>query len=341
MFQTVLTKFTADIARLFGQGSRLQPVGYELRPYSQLLRVAVDTPGDVPAHRHCFLKVFKPKPVPDGDAQMRRRVEHDYAVNLRIHDALVPFPGCGAVRPVACYPDDLAIVTEEAVGQTLLAHLEANAAWFPSRTVIDSLALTMAATGRWLKAFQTIDPSDDDISADELRAYIDHRLTRLVAAGSPVVTAAARDQLLRHIDELTSALPVGALRSVMIHADLAPGNVLVSGDRIVVLDFAMTSRGTRLHDLTRLFLQTDLLGAKPQFRRRVLDALLTALLNGFDPALTPRDPLFRLLSLLHRVNHLATLTLSRAPLPASLYNRRLRAIHAAWLRSELRVSSFR
>jgi hypothetical protein len=109
----------------------------------------------------------------------------------------------------------------------------------------------------------------------------------------------------------------------------------VSGDRIVVLDFAMTSRGTRLHDLTRLYLQTDLLGAKPQFRRQVLDSALLALLDGYEPGLTTADPLFRLLSLLHRVNHLGTLTLNRARFPASLYNRRLRSIHGRWIAREL------
>ncbi len=113
------------------------------------------------------------------------------------------------------------------------------------------------------RAFQAIDPSNERIALDDVRAYIDLRLQRLVAARSRVVTADTRVALLARIDDLGSAIPPDALRSVVIHADLAPGNVLVCGDRIVVLDFAMTARGTRLHDLTRLYVQTDLMRPSP------------------------------------------------------------------------------
>jgi hypothetical protein len=335
VFDAVLPRLRDDARQLFGADVRLQPVAYELRPFSHLLRLAVWQDGHTVPSSHCFLKIFKPKPVPDGEAQMRTRVEHDYATNRRIHDGLARFPAFGAVRPLICYPDALTIVTEEATGETLLAHLERHAAWFPSPSVVAQLGATMAAAGQWVRAFQTIEPEGEPIAVADLRAYIDVRLQRLAAAGSPVITPASRGAVLAHIDALSAALAPTDCRSVVIHADLAPGNMLVSGDRIVVLDFAMTSRGTRLHDLTRLYLQTDLLGAKPQFRRQVLDAALLALLDGYEPGLTTGDPLFRLLSLLHRVNHLGTLTLNRARFPASLYNRRLRSIHGRWIAREL------
>ncbi len=334
VFDTVLARFVADAPTVFGAGVRLEPVAFELRPFSHLLRIAIVAQDDVTPARHCFLKIFKPKAVPDGEAQMRRRVEHDFATTRRIHDALAEFPRFGAVRPLACYGEHLAVVTEESVGETLLARLEARAAWFPSEHAVGDLCETMRAAGGWLQAFQTIDPGEERIDLDDIRDYIDLRLRRLVAAGSPVVTTAARDRLLEHITRLSAAIPQEALRSVVVHADLAPGNVLVSGERIVVLDFAMTTRGTRLHDLTRLYLQTDLLRAKPQFRPVVLSRLLQALLEGFEPGLTAQEPLFRLLSLLHRVNHLATLTLNPARFPTNLYNRRLRRLHATWLLGE-------
>ncbi len=335
VFGPALTRLRHDAVSVFGGSVTLQPVAYELRPFSHLLRLAVRQKGGTAPDTHCFLKIFKPKPVPDGAAQMRARVEHDFAVNLRIHDALLPFPKFGAVRPLVCYPELLTIVTEDADGQTLLAYLERHAAWWPSRRVVATLCDTMAATGQWLRAFQTIEPAGAPVGLDEIRSYVDLRLQRLVAAGSPVVTTGAREAILTHIDALFAATLPEQRRTLIIHADLAPGNVLVAGDRIVVLDFAMTSRGTRLHDLTRLYLQTTLLGAKPHLRQPVLDRVLAALLDGFEPGLTPGDPLFRLLSLLHRVNHLATLTLQPARFPINLYNRRLRSMHAAWLTREL------
>jgi len=122
---------------------------------------------------------------------------------------------------------------------------------------------------------------------------------------------------------------------VAIHADLAPGNVLVDDGRVVVLDFAMAGRGSYLHDISRLFLQLDVLRAKPQFRAPVVACLQNGLLRGLDPALTAAHPLFRYLLMLHRVNHLGTLSLSRERFPASVLNARVRRLHRAWIEREL------
>jgi hypothetical protein len=103
-----------------------------------------------------------------------------------------------------------------------------------------------------------------------------------------------------------------------------------------VLDFAMAKRGTRLHDLTRLYLQVELLGAKPRFRSSVLGKLQLALLRGFDAALTTSDPLFRYMLMLHRINHLATVSSRKSPFRESLYNLYLRRIHGQRIVEELR-----
>jgi hypothetical protein len=337
VFHPVLDRLRLESGRLFGANDvRLLPVGYERRPFSHLLRLGVCHNGDDAPRWHCFVKVFKPKPVTDGVEQMRRRVVHDYAITRHIHQELSRFEHLDAVRPIVCFPEHLTVVTEEAEGRTLLAHLETKATWFPRPAALDDLAETMASVGRWLRALQSIDPASDHVAPGDVRDYIDLRLQRLVAGGSAVVTASTRRALLHQIERLGAAVAPDAWRSVLIHADLAPGNILVSGRRIVVLDFAMSGRGTFLHDLTRLSLQMDLLCGKPRFRPAVIARLQTALLEGFDSSLSDRHPLFRLLSLLHRVNHLATLTLQPAPFPVSVYHRRLRARHARWIAHELR-----
>jgi len=128
------------------------------------------------------------------------------------------------------------------------------------------------------------------------------------------------------------------LREVAIHADLAPTNMLVCGTRIVVLDFAMAARGSYLHDISRLFLQLDVLRAKPRYRPHVIDALQAALLRGLDPALTAGHPLFRYLLMLHRINHLGTLALRRERFPASVLSARVGRLHRQWIERELAAS---
>ncbi len=61
-------------------------------------------------------------------------------------------------------------------------------------------------------------------------------------------------------------VPPEERRSVIVHADSAPGNVMVTDSGVAVLDFAMASRGTSLQDLTRLALQYRPERGKPQFR---------------------------------------------------------------------------
>ena len=82
-------------------------------------------------------------------------------------------------------------------------------------------------------------------------------------------------------------------------------------------------------------MQLALLRAKPQFRHRVIAPLQDALLRGFDPGLTPRYPLFRLLSMLHHVNHLGTLALRHESLPGRLVSARAIAMHRRWIDAEL------
>ena len=89
--------------------------------------------------------------------------------------------------------------------------------------------------------------------------------------------------VLNHIQALGAQIAPQDLKEVAVHSDLALGNILVSDGRIVVLDFAMSKLGTRLHDLTRLYVQLDLLAVKPRFSSRVVRRLQQALLNGFDP----------------------------------------------------------
>jgi hypothetical protein len=122
---------------------------------------------------------------------------------------------------------------------------------------------------------------------------------------------------------------------LLIDADLAPGNILIAGSRVVVLDFAMVQRGTRLHDISRLWVQLDTLRAKPQFRARTVRQLQRALLAGFDEGLSAERPLFRYLVMLHRINHFTTLSLAREHLLARALSRRVRHLHAAWIEREL------
>lgn len=336
MFAPVLTKLQANAVAHFGIAPlRLVPVAYEERPASHLLRLRVYRNGNDTPMSHLFVKVFKAKPIEGGLEAMRQRVARDYDTTRRVYESMLSYSDVGAVPPVACYPELLAIVTEEVKGPTLLQHFEAKAAWFPTGRGLEQLLEITKTAGRWIRVFQSTGPAGGYLTIDQLRAYIDHRLQRLVRESGNRFTEHDRERLLRHVELLGRHIPAEELREVPVHADLALGNILVSGRRIVVLDFAMAQLGSSLHDLARLFLQIDLLSVKPQLRVGIIRQLQRALFAGYDPSLTMDRPLFRLCMLLHRVNNLTTLTVNRVGFAEDLYNRLVRRQHRRWIAHEL------
>jgi hypothetical protein len=334
IFAPVLQRLRDDAATVFSPGILVSPVSYQARPFSNVMRLALLS-ADGASAGHCFAKIQTPKAMPDGDAHMRQRVLHEFQVTAKVERALAAQPGMDALHPITCYPELFTIVTREIEGITLLRYLEERLTWLAAAGALDEGVTTAAQAGHWLRFFQTIEPSDDVIARADLRDYIDLRLARLVSCEQSPIDALMRARVLAHVEALGAAVPPIEFRSVMLHADMAPANLMVTGRGIAVLDFAMASRGTYLHDISRLALQIDLLRGKPQFRGRSVRRVIDALLHGFVPGLTPQHPLFRLLTLRHRINHLATLTLNRATGRARLYNWRLRRIHEAAIASEL------
>lgn len=334
-FADIRERLDADLARLHGDPAALVvPIEYQHRPYSHVVRVEVRTSDAADVLGRVFVKRFKPKPDLSDEA-MRTRVAHEYETTSRAYTALADRDELGVIRPLLFYADTLTIVTEEANGITMLELLRRRAGWWPSRATMDELSATLARTGRWLAAFQAVDaPAGGQVRLDDLRAYIDVRLAKLIAARRARFADADRTTLLRHIDRLGAAIDAADLGAVLVHADLAPGNVLVDGRRVVVLDFAMAHHGTRLQDLTRLHMQLDLLCGKPQYRPATMSRLQAALRAGFDPALTAAHPLYRLQLVLHHVNHFSTLSLRPSHGLASLYDGHLRRWHRRWLARE-------
>lgn len=336
-FEPVLARLQAEAAAHFGTAhARLVPLAYEERPFSHLLRVAVCRHSTDRPDLHVFIKIFKAKSN-DGLENMRQRVVHDFHASQRFSAAMPHGPQFAVVRPVACYQEHLAIVTEQAHGDTLVAYLESRARWFPRQTTRRELTDTLSRIGRWLLFFQAIEPVEGRVSLRDLREYVDLRLRRLTA--HRVFSPLQRQRILDRLDTLSLQVPAAHLASVPVHGDFAPGNILVSQDSIAVLDLAMIQRGSSLHDISRLYLQLDALQAKPHFRRAVVEILQSALLRGFDETLTPARPLFRYLLMLHRINHLGTLALNAEPFPASALSRRVRRIHLRWIERELQSDS--
>lgn len=337
VFSTLLARLRLEVVDIVADSTaRITPVAFQARAFSNVMRLRISN-GDGATLTHWFAKIQTPKPVPDAAAHMARRVRHEFETTRQVEAALAGQPGMEALHAVACYPELFAIVTQELKGVTLLAYLETRLTRWRSRSAQAEAERAVNQVGAWLRRFQGIGQVPDVLSRTELRDYIDLRLERLASSRRSSMTARLRARVLEHIDHLLRAVVHGDMRSVMRHADLAPGNVMVTANGIGVLDFAMTSRGTYLHDLTRLSLQLDLMRGKPYYSPRAIEDVKLALRRGFDPAVAPTLPLFRVLTLLHRINHLGTLTLAPPRGLARLYAGHLRRMHERGIEREIQT----
>ena len=326
----VLAKLHHDAPAVFGTPTvGLETLQVIHRPYSEIARVrvqggAVDT--------EVFVKVARLRSEAPGEIEfMRRRVAADHAVTKLVHESMPRSPGLGTIRPVACYPDLLTIVTERAPGETLLVAAERSVRrWSSSRD--HDLNQAMVHLGRWIAGFQRSPAPIACASRAYLREYLDVRLRRLVDSDRTRFSATDRDDVLRAFDAQVRRLSENDLQLVPIHADFALGNVLVDRDRVCVLDFAMSTTGTRFDDVAQMHLQLGLLAQKPHFSRSKVASLQRALLRGFSNEPIEGSPLFRLITLQHVACHYLGLAERPASLASQAYNAWVARSHQIWLR---------
>ena len=299
------------------------------RPFSTLLQIRV---GAAAALQGAFIKIVKPRTdTPAEEAATRQNVLRDFEMTRRVRQALAGHAGLAAVRPIACFPEEMALVTGEVLGPTLAQVLAHRAAGWPRAAVARELSNLIRQAGAWLKAAQAGLPEEREVSLEAMRTYLDRRLDDLEASGTIRLTKSGRSAIERYRDRLISEVGTETIRPVWIHADFCPENIITRDGEITVLDFMMAKTGTVYHDVAHLFMHLDSMKVKPWFRPAVIDTLQRDLLTAFEPGLAVDRPLFALMLLQHVICHIVTLQAAAAGSTARLYRARLHRRHRRWL----------
>ncbi len=308
-FGPVIDELRRNAAAHFGVPNvEIEPLRRIEGPYSNVLRVAVHAG---PAQSHAYIKVFKPRGnSPEDRARVERFLLREFGAATTLHQGLAGERDLGALRPIACLPEHRAIVTAEVSGTPFADVLLRSPA-----TRVSEIA---ARIGRWVRAYQDVAATGGEIELDERRRYVDDRLRLLVPA---ILDEQERLDVLDRLDRLSIAIGWASVPAVAIHADLTPTNVLVGADgRVTVLDFTMAKTGTRLHDLAHMYFHLDRFVRHHPSRRDAGTRAKRALLEGYDPSLTPGDPLFQLMLWQHAVCHVAMLA-ERRPIVGRIVQR--------------------
>lgn len=301
-FDPILDALKANSERYFGDSTvTIEPLSRMDRPFSALLRLRVTTRTAV---SHAFLKMYKPRPpVPyEPPTDLSQMVQEEYAATLRMYLALDGRPGLAAPRPIAVFPEHHAIITEEVEGTSFDRLLRAEAWQLTPSPMLQAIATRI---GAWIREYQRVVPAAGQLSLAAQREYLDERLRHITPR---ILSRDERSRALGLFDELGAGITCPNQPLIAIHADLCPGNILITpGGGVSVLDFAMAQSGTRFHDVSHLYMHLDRHRTRPRLGTPFIPSILAALLRAVDDSATDPNPLFRLMLLQHAVCHVTQL----------------------------------
>lgn len=299
-------------------------VATEERPESTLRRIRLT---DGVRIRHFYLKTLRATAV--TRAEQLAAVTAEYRVLRHLHERFVPLAPLAVVKPIACLPECLSLLTEEAAGRRLNLVLSAASPLRPSRQLRRHEDLCRLA-GEWLRHFHSIMATTGRYDVSEIFGYCEARLQLILSRPGGGLDLDTALVIERHVRRLASRVTPAELELVGRHNDFRPENMLTDGRGLTVLDFTGFTSGPRLYDFMKFWLKVENLSQGLLPRRRRAAALQGAFRDGYGSAADPRSPLAELLRVAYAVDKISEAVDPALPRPP--WSRRL--VMAHWYRSQ-------
>ena len=255
------------------------------RPLSQIARVELVVDG---AALGIYVKVHTR--AGQSHEWRRGKVLVEFEILQLLHQRFRGISGCHVVRPIACFPDDLTVVTEESPGVNLHSLIKRDARWWRETSALTRLSAHCEGAGVWLRHFQ-------EITAQHRRAEVPSPLflERLrVELDACVSIGLPRGEASRMLGFCTDELGRVGTREfsvVGVHPDFQPDNVLVSGSGVSVLDFGSFQHGLSCSDVARFLASLEFFSRTPIYREPHMRQLMRAFLHGYGARESGDGPL--------------------------------------------------
>jgi Ser/Thr protein kinase RdoA (MazF antagonist) len=245
------------------------------------------------------------------------------------------------VRPIAFFPEDVAVVTEAAEGENLHGLIKRQAVLWRGRPAADRLAAQCQAAGSWLRRFQDLTrrPGQAPLPARDIRGRLEADLRACVAIG---LSPGLAEEVDRFVTGKLQALERRAYPVVGVHPDFQPDNVLISPDGITVLDFTSFHDGPPHSDVGRFLACVAFFAKSPLYPEARMQALMTAFMKGYGRSIADLNPALTAYLLCFVVRAAGSVGSWRRPWPLQpLVQRQTARYLTRWCQTMVRQGEFR
>jgi hypothetical protein len=237
----------------------------------------------------------------------RERVMAEYNILSRLSEHFREHGTFGVARPIAVFPEELALATEEVRGTGLMGLIGRSAKRYTLGGRQDLLEQYCRLAGGWLQEFQSITPQGSgDFNIQGLMRYCDQRLAILIADGRSGIDGKFKARFAEYLNRQHSRL-TGPTRIVGRHNDFSPHNIIVSGNCLSVLDFGFFDYDSYIYDLCSFWFKLEYMKSSPLFSPATIDRLQYSFFEGYGSSAGRDDPAFDLVALQFILTRMASL----------------------------------
>lgn len=279
---TVLQKLTVEHGQFFPAEKgepRVAGVSNMPRRHCDIVRTALDFHGST---IRIFIKIHRrPKRKPDMPIELvRQNAQLEFDTLSHLYDKFRFTPRCAVVRPIAFFPEEMAVVTEEGAGDNLHRLIKHKAGVWYAKSEVEDLQAYCRESGVWLRHFQefTAQPRQAAFPLEEIATQVQADLDICVHMG---LSRSAASSLVRLCETQLSRLEGQDFPVVGEHPDFQPDNILVSPAGVTVLDFTNFRYGSMYSDVARFLVCLDFLLKNPLYSKTTIQTLMQAFLQGY------------------------------------------------------------
>lgn len=280
-------------------------------------------------------------------SQFQQTISASYQNLQYLYEKFQAFPGYSVIKPIACFPEYFAWISEENHGTDVWTIIRKKAKFYPSEKDMNLLKTYCYKCGRWLALFQQITrrPELDPFKFNQMIELLDTYLSRLVQRQYDTFPDKFRKMIIEYCQQIISLIPEEDRIVSGNHGDFCPGNILIHNDEIIVLDIEPAEYGTIYRDSTYFYHYLNSLLELPIYRPTIVTQLQKAFVQGFGISLDASEKkmitLYMIQNIIQSLLYLAfdrqdISRYNKLPWYNKLYDKILFKKYVHWLQKECR-----